>query len=130
MKGAIEWLKRGEIIKVEFYTNGECQRSDGRYQYDYVENGKAKCVYSWKLEPTYPLPSGKRKCQSLREKIRDIQKNMVDGIVPSGGELTVLELAEKYISMRTGVWLRYIGKSILSISVRNIIRFTKYRCLK
>ena len=83
--------------------NGECQRSDGRYQYDYVENGKAKCVYSWKLEPTDPLPSGKRKCQSLREKIRDIQKNMVDGIVPSGGELTVLELAEKYISMRTGV---------------------------
>lgn len=89
---------KGRILR-----NGECQRSDGRYQYDYVENGKAKCVYSWKLEPTDPLPSGKRKCQSLREKIRDIQKNMVDGIVPGGGELTVLELAEKYISMRTGV---------------------------
>ena len=91
--------KRGRILR-----NGECQRADGRYQYDYVDlNGQAKCLYSWKLEPTDPLPQGKRKCKSLREKEREVQRNIDDGIVPYGGQLTVLELTEKYILQKTGV---------------------------
>ena len=56
--------KKGRVLR-----NGECQRKDGLYQYDYVDvDGKAKCLYSWKLEPNDPLPQGKRKCKSLREK--------------------------------------------------------------
>lgn len=90
---------KGRILR-----NGECQRKDGRYQYDYVDlNGKAKCIYSWKLETTDPLPSGKRKCKPLRERIREIQKDIDDGIVPCGGQLTVIELARKYILQKTGV---------------------------
>lgn len=90
---------KGRILR-----NGECQRKDGRYQYDYVDlNGRAKCIYSWKLEATDPLPSGKRKCKSLRERIREIQKDIDDGIVPCGGQLTVIELARKYILQKTGV---------------------------
>lgn len=90
---------KGRILR-----NGECQRKDGRYQYDYVDlDGKAKCIYSWKLEATDPLPSGKRKCKSLRERIREIQKDIDDGIVPCGGQLTVVELARKYILQKTGV---------------------------
>ena len=90
---------KGRILR-----NGECQRKDGRYQYDYVDlNGNAKCIYSWKLEATDPLPSGKRKCKSLRERIREIQKDIDDGIVPCGGQLTVVELARKYILQKTGV---------------------------
>lgn len=91
--------KKGRILR-----NGECQRKDGLYQYDYVDlNGKAKCLYSWKLEPSDPLPQGKRKCKSLREKEREVQRNIDDGIVPYGGELTVLALTKKYILQKKGV---------------------------
>lgn len=90
---------KGRILR-----NGECQRSDGRYQYDYIDlYGNSKCLYSWKLEPTDSLPQGKRKCKSLREKEREVQKNIDDGIVPYGGQLTVLELTQKYILQKTGV---------------------------
>lgn len=91
--------RKGRILR-----DGECQRKDGRYQYDYVDpNGKPKCFYSWKLEETDSLPKGKRKCKSLREKEREIQRDIYNGIVPYGGQLTVLELAEKYILQKTGV---------------------------
>ena len=91
--------KKGRVLR-----NGECQRKDGLYQYDYVDlNGKAKCLYSWKLEPSDPLPQGKRKCKSLREKEREIQRNIDDGIVPYGGQLTVLALTKKYILQKKGV---------------------------
>lgn len=90
---------KGRILR-----NGECQRKDGLYQYDYVDlNGKPKCLYSWKLEETDPLPKGKRKCKSLREKEREVQRNIDDGIVPYGGKLTVLELVKKYVLQKTGV---------------------------
>ena len=90
---------KGRILR-----NGECQRKDGLYQFDYVDmNGKPKCLYSWKLEATDPLPKGKRKCKSLREKEREVQRNIDDGIVPYGGQLTVLELVKKYVLQKTGV---------------------------
>lgn len=90
---------KGRILR-----NGECQRKDGLYQFDYVDlNGKPKCLYSWKLENTDPLPKGKRKCKSLREKEREVQKDFDDGITPYGGQLTVSELAKKYTLQKTGV---------------------------
>lgn len=91
--------KKGRILR-----NGECQRKDGLYQYDYVDvDGKAKCLYSWKLEPNDPVPQGKRKCKSLREKEREVQRNIDDGIIPYGGNLTVLQLTKKYILQKRGV---------------------------
>ena len=39
---------------------GESVRADGKYQFKYHVDGKPKFVYSWKLEPTDPLPVGKR----------------------------------------------------------------------
>lgn len=91
--------KKGRVLR-----NGECQRKDGLYQYDYVDiNGKSKCLYSWKLEATDPLPHGKRKCKSLREKEREVQRAIDDGIQPNGGQLTVVDLAQKYILQKKGV---------------------------
>lgn len=91
--------KKGRVLR-----NGECQRKDGLYQYDYIDlNGKPKCLYSWKLEPTDPLPQGKRKCKSLREKVWEVQRNIDDGIQPDGGQLTVSELVQKYILQKKGV---------------------------
>lgn len=91
--------KKGRILR-----NGESQRTDGRYAFVYTDcYGKQKFLYSWKLEPTDSLPAGRRPCKSLREKEKAVLKDIDDGIVPYGGNLTVLELVKKYIGQKTGV---------------------------
>ena len=91
--------KKGRILR-----NGESQRADGRYAYVYTDCfGKQKFLYSWKLESTDPLPAGCRPCQSLRVKEKSIQRDIDDGIIPYGGELTVLQLVTKYVKQKTGV---------------------------
>ena len=84
--------------------NGESQRKDGRYAFKYIDaNGQPQFVYSWKLEKTDKLPAGKRDDLSLREKEKLIQRDLFDGIVPNGGEMTVLQLVQKYVLQKTGV---------------------------
>ena len=84
---------KGRILR-----NGESQRSDGRYAYKYTDNkGSVRFIYSWKLESGDKLPKGKRDSASLREKIRAIEKDIHDEIIPQGGKLTVLQLVEKYV---------------------------------
>ena len=84
--------------------NGESQRKDGKYEYKYQDiYGNRKTVYSWKLTPSDRIPSGKRNDISLREKIKDIQKDLEKNIMPCGCNTTVVKLVEKYISQKTGV---------------------------
>ena len=83
---------------------GEYQRTDGRYRYRYIdEDGKEKNVYSWRLDKNDPAPKGKKREPSLREKEKQIQADMFDHIVTRGGNYTVVELVEKYVSLKTGV---------------------------
>lgn len=90
--------------KNRILRNGESQRSDGRYAYVYVDdNGKQKFLYSWKLENTDKVPQGKRDCISLRDKIKMLKKDLDDGIVSNGGDMTVLQLVQKYVGQKTGV---------------------------
>lgn len=86
-------------------NDGEFQRPDGRYQYQYTDStGKRKIVYSWKLNPTDKVPSGKRiNDLSLREKEKTIKDDINNGIVSCGGNLTVSQLVERYISTKTNV---------------------------
>ena len=91
--------KKGRILR-----NGESQRKDGRYAFVYTDcYRKQKFLYSWKLEPTDSLPTGCRPCLALREKEKNIQRDLHDGIVPYGGNLTVLDLVQKYIGQKKGV---------------------------
>lgn len=90
--------------KNRILRNGESQRKDGRYAFKYVDaNGQVQFVYSWKLEKTDKTPTGKRDDISLREKKKMIQRDLYDGIVPNGGEMTVIQLVEKYVLQKTGV---------------------------
>ena len=90
--------------KNRILRNGESQRSDGRYAYVYVDNnGKQKFLYSWKLENTDKVPQGKRDCVSLRDKIKMLKKDLDNGIVSNGGDMTVLQLVQKYVGQKTGV---------------------------
>lgn len=91
--------KRGRILH-----NGEVQLSDGRYRYKYIDEiGKERFVYSWRLDHNDPMPKDKKQCKALRDKEKQIQADLFDQIVSGGGNLTVVELVEKYISTKTGV---------------------------
>lgn len=84
--------------------DGEYQRADGRYRFRYLdENGIERNVYSWRLDYSDPLPKGKKKEPSLREKEKEIERSLFDHIIVNGGNYTVLELVEKYVSLKTGV---------------------------
>lgn len=83
---------------------GESQRKDGKYEYKYQDvSGTRKAVYSWKLTPSDTIPKGKKNDLSLREKEKQIQKELDSNLIPNGGNLTVLELVEKYIRQKRGV---------------------------
>ena len=59
----------------------ENQRSDGRYEYRYIDNkGVKRSVYSWKLVSTDKVPAGKRCKESLRDMERRIERDLEDDI--------------------------------------------------
>lgn len=90
--------------KNRILQTGESQRKDGRYAYKYVDTfGKSKFIYAWKLVPTDKTPSGKRDGLSLREKEKELQKDLDDGIDPVGKKMTVCELYAKQIRQNGNV---------------------------
>ena len=90
---------------------GEYQRKDGRYRFRYLdEDGKEQNVYSWRLDKNDPMPKGKKREPSLREKEKQIEADLFDHIVTNGGKLTVLELVEKYIHGLFPIWgIRFVS---------------------
>ena len=90
---------KGRILKT-----GESQRTDGRYAYKYLgTDGKAKFLYSWRLNDTDPIPKGKRKCKSLREMEKEILRDKMDGINSDGKKMTVCELYAKQNALKPNV---------------------------
>lgn len=91
--------KRGRILH-----NGESQLSDGRYRFKYVDCfGKPRCIHSYRLDENDPTPSGKKRMLSLREMEKQVQADLFDHIASDGGNLTVLQLVEKYIKTKVNV---------------------------
>jgi len=81
---------------------GEWQQDDGRYVYRYTTPfGQRKSVYSWRLTASDQAPAGKRKEKSLREKIKDVEKQLRLELCCE--DITVCELVEKYLMTKTGV---------------------------
>ena len=67
---------------------GESQRKDLLYQYRYTDNlGKRQTVYASTL-------------QELRQKEAEIDTYMKSGINYASGNVTVVELLERYIALR------------------------------
>ena len=101
---------KGRILKT-----GESQRKDGIYQYRYTDcRGKRQCVYS----PTL---------QELRQKEKEIQKQIDEGIDYEAGQITVIELLEKYISLKKGV--RY-NTQVGYQFVLNLVKKEDFGCRK
>ena len=77
---------RGRILRV-----GESQRQNGTYSYRYTNTrGIRQSVYAPTLE-------------ELRKKEQAIQRDSADGIDYCAGEITVLELMERYLKQKQGV---------------------------
>lgn len=90
---------KGRILKT-----GESQRKDGRYAFKYTDAlGNPQFLYSWKLVPTDKMPAGKRNDVSLREKEKEVIRDLDDGIDPVGKKLTVCELYERHNGLREKV---------------------------
>lgn len=86
---------KGRILK-----DGESQRKDGRYRYQYTDpKGDRHEVYSWKLVETDRTPPGKRDDISLREKIKQLNRDMDDGIrTAADNKITLNEMFELYMA--------------------------------
>lgn len=90
---------KGRILRT-----GESQRKDGRYAYKYIDAfGKQQFVYSWKLVATDKTPVGKRELPALRDKIKEISRDLEDGIDTIGKKMTVCQLYAKQNGLRKNV---------------------------
>lgn len=90
--------KRGRVLR-----SGESIRADGKYQFKYIEGGKPKFVYSWKLEETDKLPVGTRPCKALRTMEKEIRKTQDLGLSVEEQNMTVMELVKKYLKTKNNV---------------------------
>lgn len=104
LKGVLKDVRKRRDNKGRILRTGESQRADGRYMYKYVNRaGETKVVYSWKLVATDRVPKGKRDDLSLREKEREIQRDLEDGIDTKGKKMTLCELYAKKTAQRINV---------------------------
>ena len=77
---------KGRILRT-----GESQRKDLSYQYRYTDiQKKRRTVYASDL-------------RELREKEKEIQRQLDDGVDYAAGKITVIKLLERYISLKQGV---------------------------
>lgn len=137
-------MARQEIVKRKDakgrnLKDGEIQRSDGRYGYQYMdEKGRRVVVYSWKLLPTDRTPEGKRDDLSLREKEEDIFSDQRDGIDSQAArKITLNQMFKTYMdgkvnlkqSTRTNYQYMYRTYVQNSIGVRTL-QSIKYSDIK
>lgn len=106
--------------KNRILRNGESMRKDGRYAFKYTDAfGKTRFIYSWRLTATDPIPKGKRKDLSLREKEKKILKDLEDCIDSVSQDMTILELVERYVSQKRNV------KYATQLSYKVLINFLR-----
>lgn len=106
-------LGRRKDHKGRILRTGESQRKDLIYQYRYTDiRGKRRTVYSSDLT-------------ELRDKEKEIQKQMDEGVDYAAGSITVIALVERYISLKQGV--RYNTKVGYKF-VLNLIKKEDFGC--
>lgn len=90
---------KGRILRT-----GESQRKDGRYTFKFIDaQGQPRFLYSWKLVATDRVPKGKRECVALRDKEKEVQRDLEDGIDTMGKRMTVCQLYERYNRSKANV---------------------------
>lgn len=108
---------KGRILR-----DNEFQKADGRYEFRYYgADEKLHSVYSWRLTESDPVPSGKRKCKSLREMEKAALKDADDNILKTKATLNdrwdayIANKPELKQSTRTNykyMYTKYVRESI------------------
>lgn len=84
-------MQRRKDSKKRVLREGEYPRKNGTYEYRYTDiTGKRKSIYGKTLE-------------ELREKEEDINRDLLDGIIPSGNDMTIQELVETYLMQKNNI---------------------------
>lgn len=84
--------------------SGEDQLKDGRYRYRYTDRyGKRRTVYSWKLVSTDKIPKGKEDDICLREKEKQVLRDLDDGIQIDKVNMTLNDLMQTYFSLKHNI---------------------------
>ena len=74
------------------------------YVYKYKDcSGQVRCLYASRLESKDPYLGGRKRLPALRELEEEILQNQWNGVLDFGGDITVLELAERYVETRQSV---------------------------
>lgn len=81
-------IVRRKDSKGRVLQNGESERKDGLYQFRYTQFGKRKTIYAKTLN-------------DLRKEEKEILKALDENKDYEGGDMTVLELVQKYIDSKT-----------------------------
>lgn len=89
--------KKGRIL-----NNNEYQKADGRYEYRYSQNGKARSVYSWRLVESDATPKGKKTTDALRTLEKKIQKDLLEGVNMFSAKKTTLNDMFKQLMIAKG----------------------------
>ena len=98
-----------------------------------------QCVTGWnyfsnpRMFAGYGRQKGWEREPSLREKEKQIEADLFDHIVTNGGNYTVLELVEKYVSLKTGVRHNTVAgyKTVINVLKRKHLAdsvLTRYVC--
>lgn len=110
---------KGRVLK-----DGESQRQDGRYMYQYTDvYGKRCSIYSWRLVETDRTPKGKKDLLPLREQEEQLKSDLKDGIRTGTGKMVLNDMFEIYFatkrnlkqSTRTNyryMWDKYVKEGI------------------
>lgn len=130
---------KGRILKPR-----ETQMPDGRYRYRYTDiNGKKQTIYAWRLIPADKTPAGKREDISLREKVKQIIRDIDDNINTTSAKMSVNQLINTYLDTKTRlatstrnnythIWHKNIKNSFLgnmqicNVKKSDILKFYAY----
>lgn len=89
--------------KGRLLRNGETyDAKTGRYRYSYFDATGKRCqLYSWTLTKNDTVPAGKKQKygESLREKETQAQAEVMNAVVTSGSNMTVMQLLEQYVKV-------------------------------
>ena len=89
--------------KRKLQTGEYWDEKTGRYKYRYKDNsGKWCTIYSWTLTHNDRIPTGKnqKSGESLREKEAQVQKDLLEDINSSAGNMSLYDLMELYVQTR------------------------------
>lgn len=111
-------MKRRKDNKGRVLNDGECQRKDGTYMYQYKTIGKRKCVYAKDLN-------------TLREKEKKIKREEMLGIIDDGSTLNQVfddffckrrNVSESTMNNYRALWNYRVRNKIGNMEIQNVSR--------